>query len=182
MLSAMRSRFDDGFSSSDRRLIEHLYGTLLNRHVRRSGCADCYRDAYIELTYFINHTKTLKTMSNYVLKPGVVIHPAGSSKFYANASITDEVAEAYLAEFPKAISKFKSYPSDYLSRIEARVNSATAAEAEAAAAEAVTEEATTETTEAEAVTEEATTETTEAESATTAATKRRTKKTTAVDA
>lgn len=169
MLSAMRSRFDDGFSSSDRRLIEHLYGALLNRHVRRSGCADCYRDAYIELTYFINHTKTLKTMSNYVLKPGVVIHPAGSTKFYANASITDEVAEAYLAEFPKAISKFKSYPSDYLSRIEARVSSASATETEAAAAEAVTEEATVETTEAESVS--------------TATTKRRTsKKATAANA
>lgn len=120
-LKAMRSRFDDGFSVADRRMIEHLYEEILSRHVRKSGCADCYRDAYIELYNFIKNTTDMSN-SNYVLKPGVIIHPKGDSKFYANASITDEVAEAYLAEFPKAISKFKSYPSDYLARVEARIS------------------------------------------------------------
>lgn len=49
-LTDMRSRFDSGFSSSDRSYIEQLYRSLLNKTVRRSGCADCYRDAFLEFT------------------------------------------------------------------------------------------------------------------------------------
>lgn len=68
----------------------------------------------------------MPTKPNYVLKAGVVVHPNGTNKFYANANIPDEVAEERLAEYPEAISDFLSYPSDYRERVEARKNGKTA--------------------------------------------------------
>ena len=121
-LKEMRSRFDSGFSTSDRAYIERLYSNLLSKKVRRSGCSDCYRDAYLEIYSHLKKTGNMPKKPNYVLKAGVVIHPKGTNKFYANANIPDEVAEAHLAEFPKAIDDFLSYPADYALRVEARKN------------------------------------------------------------
>lgn len=64
----------------------------------------------------------MPTKSNYILKPGVVVHPKGTNQFYANANIPDEIAEKHLAEFPESIVDFQSYPSDYIARVEARKN------------------------------------------------------------
>ena len=64
----------------------------------------------------------MPTKPNYILKAGVIVHPKGTNKFYANANIPDEVAEKRLAEFPESINDFLSYPSDYLIRVEARKN------------------------------------------------------------
>lgn len=119
-LTDMRSRFDSGFSSSDRSYIEQLYRSLLNKTVRRSGCADCYRDAFLEIYTYLKRTGKMPTKPNYVLKAGVIVHPNGTNQFYANANIPDEVAEKRLAEYPESISDFLSYPSDYLARVEAR--------------------------------------------------------------
>ena len=121
-LTDMRSRFDSGFSSSDRSYIEQLYRNLLNKTVRRSGCADCYRDAFLEVFTYLKRTGKMPTKPNYILKAGVIVHPNGTNQFYANANIPDEVAEKRLAEYPESISDFLSYPSDYLARVEARKN------------------------------------------------------------
>jgi len=121
-LSEMRSRFDKGFSPSDRAYIERLYASLLNKKVRKSGCSDCYRDAYIELYHYLKNEGKMPNRPNYVLKAGVVIHPKGTNEFYANTNIPDEIAEAHLAQHPNAINDFLFYPSDYLARIEARKN------------------------------------------------------------
>lgn len=118
----MRSRFDTGFSYSDRTLIEKLYASLLNKKVRKSGCNDCFRDAYIELYHYLKNEGKMPNRPNYVLKAGVVIHPKGTNDFYANTNIPDEIAEAHLAQFPHAINDFLSYPSDYKARVEARKN------------------------------------------------------------
>lgn len=121
-LTEMRSRYDNGFSSSDRSYIERLYRMLLDKPIRKTGCADCYRDAYIEVFTYLKRTGTMPTKPNYILKAGVIVHPNGTNKFYANANIPDEVAEKRLAEYPESISDFLSYPSDYLARVEARKN------------------------------------------------------------
>ena len=62
----------------------------------------------------------MPTKPNYILKAGVVIHPRGTNQFYANNNIPDNIAEEHLAQFPEAIEDFKSYPIDYLARVEAR--------------------------------------------------------------
>lgn len=121
-LTEMRSRYDSGFSSSDRSYIERLYRMLLNKPIRKTGCADCYRDAFIEVFTYLKRIGTMPTKPNYILKAGVVVHPNGTNKFYANANIPDEVAEQRLAEYPEAIADFLSYPSDWQSRVEARKN------------------------------------------------------------
>lgn len=121
-LTEMRSRYDSGFSSSDRLYIENLYPALLGKRVRRTGCGDCYRDAFIEIYTYLKRTGTMPTKPNYILKAGVVIHPRGTNQFYANNNIPDNIAEEHLAQFPEAIEDFKSYPIDYLARVEARKN------------------------------------------------------------
>lgn len=121
-LSAMRSRYDSGFSSVDRHYIEKLYASLLSKKVRRSGCGDCYRDAYIEIYSYLKREGKMIKKSNYVLKSGIIVHPAGTNKFYANAKIPDEVAEEYLGKYPQNIIEFAVYPADYLARVEARKN------------------------------------------------------------
>lgn len=121
-LSEMRSRYENGFSSSDRSYIERLYRMLLNKPIRKTGCADCYRDAFIEVFTYLKRIGTMPTKPNYILKAGVVVHPNGTNKFYANANIPDEVAEQRLAEYPEAIADFLCYPSDWQARVEARKN------------------------------------------------------------
>lgn len=121
-LTEMRGRYDSGFSSSDRSYIESLYGKLLNKTVRRVGCSDCYRDAFIEIYSYLKKTGTMPIKPNYVLKAGVIIHPKGTNQFYANSNIPDKIAEEHLAEFPNSIVDFQSYPSNYLDRVEARKN------------------------------------------------------------
>lgn len=121
-LTEMRSRYDSGFSSSDRSCITHLYGILLSKTIARVGCRDCYRDAFIEIYTYLKKTGKMPTKPNYILKAGVVIHPKGTNQFYANSNIPDKIAELHLAEYPNAIVDFQSYPSDYLARVEARKN------------------------------------------------------------
>ncbi len=126
-LTEMRGRYDSGFSSSDRSCIETLYRKLLGKAIRRTGCGDCYRDAFVEIFTYLKKIGTMPTKPNYILKAGVVVHPKGTNQFYANANIPDEIAEKHLAEFPNAIVDFQSYPSDYLARVEARKNGETPA-------------------------------------------------------
>ena len=121
-LEEMRSRFDKGFSSPDRERIVFLYSSLLGKTVRRRGCSDCYRDAYIEIYTYLKRLGHMPKKSNYSLKPGIIVHPQGTNKFYANNNIPDDVAEEYLAKFPANIIEFASYPADYLARVEARKN------------------------------------------------------------
>lgn len=121
-LTEMRSRYDSGFSSTDRAYIEELYAQLLGKKVRRTGCSDCYRDAFVEIYSYLKRKGRMPKNPNYVLKSGIVIHPAGSTKFYSNGNVPDEVAETYLAKYPNNITEFAVYPADYLTRVEARKN------------------------------------------------------------
>lgn len=140
-LTEMRSRFDSGFSSSDRSYIEQQYRAVLGKAIRRSGCADCYRDAFLETFTYLKRLGTMPTKPNYVLKAGVIVHPNGTNQFYANTNIPDEVAEQRLAEYPESIADFLSYPSDWKERVEARKNGEEAAPSDLEAVQTLYKEA-----------------------------------------
>ena len=121
LLEDMKGRFNDGFSSLDHSIIEQLYGKVLNRVFTRTGCNDCYRDAYVLIYSTLKRTKEMPTRkSQYILKAGALLRKPGSNKFYANPLPNDEVPESYLAEFPNQINLFASYPHDWEERVKAR--------------------------------------------------------------
>ena len=119
-LEEMRSRFDSGFSSSDKAQIEKLYLLICGKRVRNTGCHDCYRDAYIETRTKLKKLGHMPKNPNYILKAGAIIHPQGTSKFYSLGNIPDEVAEEWLGKFPNDINKFETSPPDWQSRVQAR--------------------------------------------------------------
>ena len=69
-----------------------------------SGCDSSVRNYYRRLTLEgLEKQRKLDTMK-YQLKPGLVIVYSGQA--YNSSTMTDEIAEAYLARFPKAIGNF----------------------------------------------------------------------------
>lgn len=118
-LTDMKSRYDSGFSYSDKQLLESLNRLIFGKGITNTGCNDCYRDAYIIIMNHLKKTKTMPAKPNYVLKAGALIHPAGTSKFYTNALPSDDIAEEHLSKFPADIIKFAHYPADYEQRVEA---------------------------------------------------------------
>lgn len=119
-IEEMRSRFSSGFSSSDKSKIEELYLLVCGKRVRNLGCADCYRDAFIEIRMKLKQLKAMPKKPNYILKAGVIIHPQGTSKYYSLNNIPDDVAEEWLGKFPQDITSFETYPTDWESRVQAR--------------------------------------------------------------
>lgn len=119
-LEEMRSRFSSGFSSSDRAKIDELYLLVCGKRVRKTGCGDCYRDAFIETRLKLKQLGNMPKKPNYILKAGVVLHKPGTSKFYTLNNVPDEAAEEWLGEFPHDISNFETYPTDWESRVKAR--------------------------------------------------------------
>lgn len=116
-LDEMRPHYNDGFTSSERSAIETLYNKVCGKPIRRSGCSDCYRDAYIEVVTTLKRLGTMPTISNYVLKAGVVLSDGfGSSNFYTLSNIPDDVAEKHLALYPNDIDLFERTPSDWEER------------------------------------------------------------------
>ena len=113
----MKSRFNDGFSSKDRAIIDHLYFFIFGKEVTNKGCSDCYRDAYILIRTKLKTLGVMPTKSNYTLKAGAMIHPVGTSKFYTNPLPSDAVAEEFLSKFPEQIGIFASYPEDWEERV-----------------------------------------------------------------
>lgn len=120
LIEEMRSRFESGFSSSDKNTIIRLYHQVCGKNVRNTGCNDCYRDAYIETRVALKRLGHMPKASNYVLKNGVLFHPQGTTSFYVLDTITDEAAEKELAKNPDFINKFSKFPTDYLERVKAR--------------------------------------------------------------
>lgn len=118
LLEEMRPHYDDGFTSSERSAIETLYNRVCGKPIRRSGCSDCYRDAYIEVVTTLKRLGTMPTTPNYVLKAGAVLHEFGSSDFYTLGNCPDEFAEKWLARFPKDEVLFEKMPFDWKERVE----------------------------------------------------------------
>lgn len=120
-LADMKSRFNDGFSYSDRELLDSLHKTLFNKGITNTGCSDCYRDAYILIINKLKQTKEMpKQTSLYTLKAGAILRRPGSNRFYANTLPNDEVPEEYLAHNPADIVLFAAYPADWEARVARR--------------------------------------------------------------
>jgi len=117
LLEEMRPHYDDGFTSSERSAIETLYNKVCGKPIRRSGCSDCYRDAYIEVVTTLKRLGNMPTIPNYILKAGALIHEFGSSDFYTLNNIPDDVAERWLARYPQDEELFEKMPSDWKERV-----------------------------------------------------------------
>lgn len=113
----MRSRYNSGFLSYDRELIEELHLRLFGKAVNRT-CGNCYRDAYILIYTKLKKDKTMPNLPNYEVKAGVLIHPFGTSEYYTNPLPNDEVALDFLGENEDRINLFARYPSDWKEQLE----------------------------------------------------------------
>lgn len=120
ILLDMKSRFQSGFSSNDKTVIENLHRELYGVGITNTDCSNCYRDAYILIVNRIKKDLKMPPKSNYTLKAGALLHPAGTSNFYTGTLPSDEIAEKYLAEFPEQIVLFASHPHDWEERAKAR--------------------------------------------------------------
>lgn len=121
LLTDMKSRFNDGFSYSDRDVLDTLHKLLFNRGITNTGCSDCYRDAYLLIVNKLKQTKEMpKLNSLYTLKAGAILRRPGSNRFYANPLPNDEVPEQYLLHNPADIVLFATYPADWEARVSRR--------------------------------------------------------------
>lgn len=116
MADDLRTRFDAGFSASDKESIAELYVEVLRKELKRTNCNDCYRDALIEVYNYLRTEKKMKEKCAYSLLAGVIIQDFENGKVYTNANLTDEVAEGYLKRFPKQIQMFAKYPDNWEER------------------------------------------------------------------
>ena len=108
-------------SSNDKQEIEALYAEVLDKKFVRTSCNDCYRDAVIEMSVYLKKNGKMKEKSNYGLKNGVLLQMGfGSSEFYTNANLTDEIAETYLAKYPDNSNYFSKIPDDWKERVSKR--------------------------------------------------------------
>ena len=108
-------------SSSDKAEIESLYALVLDKKFVRTSCSDCYHDAVIEMSVYLNKNGKMKEKSEYGLKNGVVLQMEfGSSEMYTNANLTDEIAEKYLERYPDNIKYFSKKSDDWKERINKR--------------------------------------------------------------
>jgi len=118
-LSEMKSRFQSGFSSSDRLFLDKLHRLMFGSEITNTGCSDCYRDAYAIIYSTLKKNKEMPKTPNYILKGGAIIHPVGTSRFYTNPLPSDDIAEEFLSKFPNEINKFAQFPADWEERVAA---------------------------------------------------------------
>lgn len=109
-LAEMRSRFDDGFSSSDRLFIRDMSVAILGRPVRNTSCKDCYRDAYLEIMHKLKKLGTMPKEKKFSLRAGVLLHYAG--EVYVNDNLTDEIAMDALNDNMNRIDLFQKTPDN----------------------------------------------------------------------
>ena len=108
-------------SSSDKAEIDKLYALVLDKKFVRTSCSDCYHDAVIEMKLYLKKNGKMKEKSEYGLKNGALLQMEfGSSEFYTNENLTDEIAERYLAKYPDNIKFFSKHPEDWKDRIQNR--------------------------------------------------------------
>ena len=121
ILQEMESRYNDGFSSTDRTYLDNLYYDLFGREISNKGCSDCYRDAYMEIKIKLRKEKTMPKKCDYKLKPGAIIVFFGESVTYANPNLTNEVSERYLSKNPNHSVMFAELPDDWKMRVNAYI-------------------------------------------------------------
>lgn len=102
----LRTRYDAPFSTSDKQLIERLYEAVFLERMRPTSCQSCYHDALIRIYTYLKREGKMRKKCNYRLRAGFIIKCPlfMNGKIFTNYNLTDEVAEAYLAMFPKNAS------------------------------------------------------------------------------
>jgi len=109
-LAEMRSRFDDGFSSSDRLFLQEASIAVLGRPVRNTACRDCYRDAYLEIINKLKKQGKMQKEKLFILRAGVLLHFAGES--YVNDNLTDVIAMDALNDNIGRLDLFQKVPDN----------------------------------------------------------------------
>lgn len=123
LLDDMKSRFQDGFSSSDKSVLEALHRTLFGKEIKNKACGECYKDAFVLINLELRKLKTMpKPKSNYTLKAGAMIRRPGENRAYINPLPNDEIPEKFLADFPQEIIRFAGFPPDWEARVALRKN------------------------------------------------------------
>lgn len=114
-VAELRGRFDAPFSSSDKETIGNLYWEVLRKTLRPTNCQQCYHDALIEIYLYLKNNSKMKQKTNYRMRAGYIINSPkfDNGKVYSNDNLTDEVAERYLAQFPKSVSMFEALPKGF---------------------------------------------------------------------
>lgn len=106
---------------SDKAEIESLYALVLDKKFVHTSCSDCYHDAVIEMSVYLNKNGKMKEKSEYRLKNGVMLQMEfGSSSFYTNTNLTDDIAEEYLAKYPNNANYFSKMPENWKERVSNR--------------------------------------------------------------
>lgn len=108
-------------SPSEKTEIEKLYNDVLDKNFTRTSCSDCYHDAVIETMLYLKKHGKMKEKSEYKLKNGVLLQMEfGSSNFYTNDNLTNDIAEEYLAKYPGNANYFSKMPDDWQERVNNR--------------------------------------------------------------
>ena len=112
-LTKLRGYAETGSLASHEGEVDALYWEVCRKRVRKCNCKDRFNDALIEIYRKINQL-TIKQSSNMAvhgkatLVRGVLIYHNGIH--YTNDNLTDEVARAFLAQFPQREDWFEVLP------------------------------------------------------------------------
>lgn len=118
-LLEMRSRYDDGFSSTDRLFIKETYEFLFGEPITNTSCGNCYRDAYVLIYSKLKKEGIMPKEKKFILLNGVLLH-ALNGQVFTNANLTDEIAMDALNENANRLDLFAKYPDNYKELCDAR--------------------------------------------------------------
>lgn len=94
--------------------ISELYSVVLQKEFRATSCNDCYSDAVIEMLCYLRRHGEVKPVRKYRLKAGALLqHGFGSSVFYTDMNITDDVAREFLRNDKSLVTQFSSLPGNW---------------------------------------------------------------------
>jgi hypothetical protein len=115
IVEELRGRFEAPFSSSDKAHIVRLYWEVLGKEFKPTSCQQCYHDALIEVYLYLKKNNKMKDKCSYRMRAGFIISCPrfANGKIYTNDNLTDDVAEEYLAQFPKNVEMFQQLPKDF---------------------------------------------------------------------
>lgn len=138
IVEELKGRFDAPFSSSDKVRIVRLYWEVLGKEFKPTSCQQCYHDALIEVYLYLKKYNKMKAKCNYRMRAGFIISCPrfANGKIYTNDNLSDDVAEEYLAQFPKNVDMFQQLPKDFsIKKVQKKVADRKKEEKEATPAE-----------------------------------------------
>lgn len=111
LVDELRGRFDAPFNQADKDAIERTYKAVIGRTFVQTSCQQCYHDAVVEIYHHIKKYGKMAEVKKYNLKAGAIINCPNfqEGKVFSNENLTDEVAAAYLKEYPDQVGLFETY-------------------------------------------------------------------------